>query len=84
MSYPDMLNCTWREFDYYQTGHNRRVERGWDYVRHLISSNYNSSGFSKKKVNAKDIMQLPMLDKKRTIFKKVPKESVERMLKLME
>jgi len=78
-----MMNCTWREFDYYQSGHNRRLERGWDEVRHLISSMYNSSGFVKTKVSAKEIMRLPMLDGVEKPLRRVEPEAVKRLLKAM-
>lgn len=83
ISYNDFLNLTWKEYDYYSLGHFRRIEREWDYNRHIIASMFNSSGFSKKKVNAKDVMKLPNLDKK-TKFKMVNPKTLEKMLKIME
>jgi len=84
LSYTEMLNCTWLEFDYYQAGHTRRLERGWDEVRHLISSMYNSSGFVKSKVSAKDIMKLPMLDKVVVkVPRRIPASKVNQLLKAM-
>jgi hypothetical protein len=62
LSYREMMDCTWAEFDYLQRGHNRRVERLWDVGRHLMASMYNSSGFSKKAVKPNEIMKLPFLD----------------------
>ena len=85
LKYEEMLNCTWLEFDYLQTGHNRRIERGWDYTRHLIASMYNSSGFAKQKVKADDIFKLQTLDNKPVKeFRKVPKDKVNELLKVME
>ena len=82
LSYDDMLNCTWRQFDYYQRGYIRRVERGFDEVRHLSAHMYNSSGFAKSQVKPAQIMKLPMLDgtvKKKA--KKMDRETIERMKK---
>jgi hypothetical protein len=62
IGYEELLNMTWLEYDYYSTGYMRRVERGFDEVRQLIAAMYNSSGFTKRKVNAKQIMKLPLLD----------------------
>ena len=85
ISYEDMLNLTWRAFDYYQIGYNRKVERQWDYTRHMISSMYNSSGMSKKQVKPKDIMRLPMLDDSvKKEFKRVPIDRVKELLKVMK
>jgi hypothetical protein len=75
VSYAEMLDLTWREYDYLSVGYERRMERGWDYVRHLIASNFNSSGFSKKAVKAKEVITLPLLDRPRKM-EKVPKEKV--------
>ncbi len=58
-----MRAMTWQEFDYLSIGYQRRVERQLDNTRHMIANMYNSSGFSKKKVDAKDVMRLPLLDK---------------------
>ena len=60
--YNDMLNMTWREFDYLSIGYIRRIERGFDEVRHLIAAMYNSSGMSKKTIRPKDVMKLALLD----------------------
>jgi len=75
---------SWADFEFEQIGHGRRVERGFDYVRHLIAAEFNSSGFSKKKVSATDVIKLPMLDKAgKTKFIPMPKERLDRMLKIM-
>jgi hypothetical protein len=86
LSYEEMLSCTFREFDYLQRGHNRRVERGWDYVRHLVAASYNSSGFQKKAIKPKEIMQLPMLDGigKPVKAEKMDKADVNRLLDVLK
>ena len=85
LTYEEMLNCTWAEFDYLQRGHSRRLERAWDTTRHIIANLYNSSGFVKKSVNAKDIMKLPMLDEVvKKPSKKMDKETLERMKKQLQ
>ena len=81
LGYLEMMDCTWRQFDYYQRGYNRRVERGFDEVRHLICHMYNSSGFTKTQVKPSQIMKLPMLDGKPKKSKKMDKETFERMKK---
>ena len=85
LKYDEMLSTTWVEFDYYQTGHNRKVERLWDVGRHLMATMFNSSGFSKQKVKPRDIMELPMLDnmQPKKEFKRVPKEALERLKKVI-
>ena len=83
ISYTDFLNLTWREYDYYSTGYIRRIERQWDYTRHIIASNYNSSGFAKKTVSVDDIMKLNYLNKSEP-FKKVDKMKLDNMIKTME
>ena len=80
ISYDGMLSMTWREYDYVQRGHALRIERHFDVARHMMATMYNSSGFVKKQVKAKDVLQLPMLDdkvKKQT--KKMDKETFERL-----
>ena len=88
LSYEEMLSCTFREFDYLQRGFNRRIERGFDYVRHIIASNFNSSGFSKKAVKPSDVMQLPMLDgygRSKTVkAEKMDKADVNELLKVLD
>ncbi len=81
--YEDLLNMSWIEYDYYSVGYFRRLERGWDNTRHIIASMYNSSGFSKKNVNVKDIMKLPSLDRT-TKFKKVDQKSLDKMIKYID
>jgi len=78
--YEEFLNMTWREYEFYSIGHFRRLERNWDYTRHLIASMYNSSGLSKKKVNAKDIMKLSSIDKIQP-FKKIDEKSLKKIIK---
>ena len=58
IKYEDALNLTWKEFDYYASGYWRRLERELDQTRMLMATMFNSSGFSKKRVNPKDLMQL--------------------------
>lgn len=74
ISYSDMLSLSWAEYAYYLRGYNRKLERGWDYTRHMIANMYNSSGFAKKKVNAGEIMQLVSID---YVPKTVVKEKVD-------
>ena len=53
----------------------------------MLATMYNSSGFSKKVVQPSSIMKLPLIDKQvKTINKsirRVPKEFIERALKLL-
>ena len=87
LSYEEMLSCTFREFDYLQRGFNRRIERGFDYVRHIIASNFNSSGFSRKAVKPSEIMKLPMLDnygRSKTVkAEKMDKDDVNKLLDVL-
>jgi hypothetical protein len=52
----------------------------------LIASNFNSSGFSKKAVKPKDVMQLPMLDGigKPVKAEKMDKANVNKLLKVLD
>ena len=84
LSHVEMMNCSWLEYDYYQRGYNRRVERQWDYTRHIIANLYNSSGFAKTQVKASQIMKLPMLDAKVKKSKKMDKEVFERMKRQLQ
>jgi hypothetical protein len=80
ISYDGMLSMTWREYDYVQRGHALRIERQFDVARHLIAGMYNSSGFAKKTVKAKDIITLNMLDDKpKKVSKRMDKETFERI-----
>ena len=80
-SYQEFLDLTWAEFYYYTAGYERRLERQWDYTRHVIASNFNSSGFSKKTIRANDIMKLPHLDSPtKPVFKRVDPERLKSML----
>ena len=81
-SYDEFMDMTWREFDYYSAGYERRVERQWDYTRHIIAASFNSSGFSKKTVRATDVFKLPHLDKVK--HRKVNRMSDERLRKLLQ
>lgn len=82
IEYECFLNMTWREYDFYSVGYLRRLERQWDYTRHLIASNFNSSGFSKKSVKPGEIMKLQILDKPvEKELKKVSSEKLELMKK---
>ena len=83
LTYEDFLNTTWVEYQYLRTGLERRVERQWDYSRHMMATMFNASGFSKKKVNAKDIMKLPRLDGV-TLTKPLRNLSKERINKMLE
>lgn len=87
IGYEDFLNMTWREYNYVSTGHERRIERQWDYTRHLIASNFNSSGFLKKgkTVKATDIITLPSLDKpKDTSLQRVDENVLKERIKLLQ
>jgi hypothetical protein len=79
--YNEFALMPWWDFEYRSLGHSRRIERNFDYVRHIIASNFNSSGFSKKKVKAVDVMKLPSLDKQRVRMRKIPKERVLDLLR---
>lgn len=85
LEYEVFLNQTWKEYDYCSTGYLRRVERQWDYTRHVIASNFNSSGFTKKTVKPKEVMELPHLDKPtRSTVRKVSQDKINKMLNLMK
>ena len=86
LTYEEMLNCTFREFDYLQRGHLRRIERLWDVGRHLMATMYNSSGFSKKAVKPNEIMKLPFLDGigKPVKAEKMDKANVNKLLKVLD
>lgn len=82
-NFEELLNLSWREYDYYSTGYLRRIERGFDETRHLIAAMYNSSGFSKTKVKPRDIIKLPLLDKAAP-FKKMSKKRFDKLVKLFK
>ena len=86
LTYEDFLNTTWVEYQYLRTGLERRVERQWDYSRHMMATMFNASGFSKKRVNAKDIMMLPRLDGVTLTkpLRNLSKERINKMLKAAE
>ncbi len=84
IAYEQFLDMTWREYDYYSIGYLRRIERGWDRNRHLVASMFNSSGFSKTKVKATDVMSLPLLDMATPkIIKRVSDEVIKQRLKIL-
>jgi len=76
-----MLNLIWREFEYISRGYEHRMQRNWDFVRNIMATQFNSSGFSKKKWKARDIMTLPYIDEPMTSrrVEKMSDETVERM-----
>jgi len=83
-SYEQFLDMTWKEFLYYSVGYERRLERQWDITRHLIASNYNSSGFVKKRIKVEDVMKLPHIDKKpKAKLVKMDKNRLNKMLKVL-
>ncbi len=85
IGYSEFLDMTWREFDYLSTGYERRLQRNWDYTRHIIASNYNSSGFAKKTVKANEIMKLPMIDiRPATKIRRLDNKSIESMLSVLK
>jgi preprotein translocase subunit SecB len=62
------------------------MERNWDYVRTLIASMFNSSGFSKKSVKPIDVMRLSFDDVKPVDASKVEKvddEFIQKALKII-
>ena len=79
LDYEAFLLMTWSEFQWRQLGHIRRLERMWDYTRHLIASMFNSSGFAKKKTEARQVMRLSHLDRPQPI-RKIDKATVKRLL----
>ena len=84
IKYDDFLDMTWREFYYNYTGLQRRIERGWDYTRHLMSATYNSAG-AKPQLKAKDIMKLTYLDAANsTIPKKMSEDRIKKLLKYVK
>ena len=80
--YEEMLNLTWLEFDYISRGYEQRMQRKWDFVRNIMATQFNSSGFSKKKWKARDIMTLPFIDEPK-IGKSVERLSDETMKRMM-
>ncbi len=76
--YDDMLNLTWMEFDYISRGYEQRMQRKWDFVRNIMATQFNSSGFSKKKWKPKDIMTLPYIDES-TSGKPIERLSAEKI-----
>ena len=80
ITYEDMLNLTWLEFDYLATGYEQRMQRNWDYVRNVMAMQANT--MSKKKVSAKDIMTLPYIDTPAIGAKvqRIDKETMDRMM----
>jgi hypothetical protein len=87
IDYDDFLDLSWGNFSYLQQGYMRRLERNWDYVRTIISSLFNSSGFSKKKVSPKDVMRLSFdVEKKitRDLVNEVDDEFIKRALKKID
>ena len=82
IKYNDFLNLSWKEFDFYSVGYQRKLERGWDYSRHLIAAMFNSSGMTKTKAKPKDVFQLPLLDNKHvTEVDLVPESTIKHLLK---
>ena len=82
-SYQEFLDMTWKEYNFYSVGYERRLERQWDTTRHLIAAAYNSSGFSKKRIDAKSLMILPHIDDiKPTVFRKVKEDKLKKMLEV--
>lgn len=79
----EFKNMTWEEFDWNTIGYERRMARNWDYVRNLIAAEFNSSGFAKKTVKAKDIMQLPLIDSKEVIARQLDEGKLNKMLKII-
>ena len=80
--YDQMLNLTWLEFDYISKGYEHRMQRNWDFVRNLMATQFNSSGFSKKRFRPRDIMTLPYIDNS-TVKKKpqlMDEETFNKML----
>ncbi|RLF66358.1 MAG: hypothetical protein DRN30_02295 [Thermoplasmata archaeon] len=85
IEYNALLNMTWKEYDYLSVGYERRIERQWDYTRHIIASQYNSTGMSKKTISAKEVMKLPTLDKLiRKELQKIPEDRLKNMLKVLK
>ena len=86
LTYEEMLSCTWKQYDYLQRGHLRRIERLWDLGRHLMATMYNSSGFSKKAVKPKDVLQLPLLDgvNKPVKAEKMKREDVSKLMDVLK
>ncbi len=78
----EFMDLTWREFAYYSKGYERREEKKWNFIRNLIASNFNSSGFSKKSVSPTDVMKLPTIDgvnRKKAPLRKVSDEAFKKL-----
>lgn len=88
IKYTDLLDMSWVEFDYTVNGYMMRMERGWDYVRTLLSAQYSTAFGAKKAVTPKEIMKLPNIDVVRekiiTTTGKVSKEFVHKALSIMD
>ena len=82
IDYDRLMDMSWGEYNYMTAGYQRKIERNWDYVRHMIAASYNSSGFSKTHVKALSIMNLPYLDKAEK-FREVDAKKIKRMLEIM-
>ena len=74
---------TWAEYEWQRVGYERRLERGFDQVRHLMASMHNFSGFAKKSMNPREMMPLYYLDYKPKVdlVERVSNEAIERMNK---
>ena len=89
LEYGEFQDMTWKEWQFKDVGYEIRFERQLDMMRNLIASNFNSSGFVKKKVSPDQIMQLPILNElngktvrgKRQI-KRVSQSKVQRALEI--
>lgn len=56
VSYNEMLDLSWQQFEYYSSGYQRRLERELNNTRIIVSSFVNL--WSKKKIRPEDLMQL--------------------------
>lgn len=56
ISYSEMLDLSWQQFEYYSSGYQRRLERELNNTRIIVSSFVNL--WSKKKIRPEDLMQL--------------------------
>jgi hypothetical protein len=76
---------TWAEYNFLDLGHEVRYEKQLDMLRNVIASMFNSSGFSKKTVRARDIMELPYVDIIKPQHKpnRVPDEFIKRALAIL-
>jgi len=80
ISYDDAKDLEEKEFHYYYTGLQRRLQRNWDYSRHIIANVRNSSGFSKKTWKPTDIFKLSYIDGYQPKLEKMSDDRIKQLM----